>query len=91
LTNRKKGISLGSFEKFLVNSKAFGVKRIRTYKSNIILVTGKGAKLCVDPGGNGATMNAGGEGGPGPPGKGEGEQLVASSGGGQMFIGCQKT
>jgi hypothetical protein len=37
LTNRKKGISLGSFEKLLVNSKAFGVMRIRTYKFNIIL------------------------------------------------------
>jgi hypothetical protein len=45
----------------------------------------------MDPGRNGATMNAGGEGGPGPPGRGEDKQLVPSSGDGQKFIGCQKT
>jgi hypothetical protein len=37
LTNRKKGISLGSFEKLLVNSNAFGVKQIRTYKFDVII------------------------------------------------------
>jgi hypothetical protein len=36
----------------------------------------------MDPGGNGATMNAGGERGPGPPGKGEDKQLVPNSGDG---------
>jgi hypothetical protein len=30
-------------------------------------VTGKGKKECVDPEGNGVTMNEGAEGGPGPP------------------------
>jgi hypothetical protein len=34
----------------------------------------------VYPGGNGVTMNVGGEGGPGPPGGREDEQLVSSSG-----------
>ncbi len=34
----------------------------------ILSVTDKETRVCVDPGGNGATMNAGGEGGPGPPG-----------------------
>jgi hypothetical protein len=33
-----------------------------------IIVTDIGTRVCVDPGGNGATMNVGGEGGPGPPG-----------------------
>jgi hypothetical protein len=28
-------------------------------------------RVCVDPGGNGATMNVGGEGGPSPPGREE--------------------
>jgi hypothetical protein len=31
-------------------------------------VTDKGKKMCVDPEGNGVTMNEGAEGGPGPPG-----------------------
>jgi hypothetical protein len=31
-------------------------------------VTDIGTRVCVDPGGNGATMNVGGEGGPGPTG-----------------------
>ncbi len=34
----------------------------------------------MDPGGNEATINVGGEWGPGPPGEGEDEQLVPSSG-----------
>jgi hypothetical protein len=33
----------------------------------------------MDPEGNGAIMNVGGEGGPGPPGGGEDEQLVTGS------------
>jgi hypothetical protein len=33
LSNKKKGISLGGFEKLLVNSKTFGVKRIRLSNS----------------------------------------------------------
>ncbi len=45
----------------------------------------------MDPGGNGATMNTGGEGGPSPPGWGEDKQLVPNSGDGLTFIGCQKT
>jgi hypothetical protein len=45
----------------------------------------------VDPGGNEATINVGGEWGPGPPGEGEDEQLVPSSGDGETFIGWQKT
>jgi stress response protein SCP2 len=31
-------------------------------------VTDKGMRVCVDPEGNGVTMNEGAEGGPGPPG-----------------------
>jgi hypothetical protein len=31
-------------------------------------VTDKGKKMCVDPEGNGVTMNEGAEGGPSPPG-----------------------
>jgi hypothetical protein len=45
-------------------------------------VTDKRTRVCMDPGGNGATMNAGGERGPGPPGKGEDKQLVPNSGDG---------
>jgi hypothetical protein len=33
-------------------------------------VTDKETRVCADPGGNGATMNERGEGGPGPPGRG---------------------
>jgi hypothetical protein len=33
-----------------------------------ITVTDKEKRECVDPGGNGVTMNKGAEGGPGPPG-----------------------
>ncbi len=40
----------------------------------------KETRVCVDPGGNGATINAGGEGGPSPPGRGEDKQLVSNSG-----------
>ncbi len=49
-------------------------------KSPIVLVTDKEMRVCVDPGGNGATMNERGEGGPGPPGRGEDKQLVSNSG-----------
>jgi hypothetical protein len=41
-----------------------------------------GTKMCVDPGGNGAIMNAGGGGGgggPGPPGGGRSEQLIPAA------------
>jgi hypothetical protein len=38
------------------------------YANNItIIVTDKGEKECVDPEGNGVTMNEGAEGGPCPP------------------------
>jgi hypothetical protein len=37
---------------------------------NFISVTDKKMRVCVDPEGNGANMNEGGEGGPGPPGRG---------------------
>jgi hypothetical protein len=36
-TNRMRGIALSCLQKSFVNSKAFGVKRLRTYESNIIL------------------------------------------------------
>ncbi len=39
-------------------------------------------KMCVDPGGNVALLNVGGEGGPGPPGRGRSEHLVPDSGDG---------
>ncbi len=45
-------------------------------------VTDKGTRVCVDPGGNGAIMNAGGERETGPPGRGEDKQLVPNSGDG---------
>jgi hypothetical protein len=38
----------------------------------VVFVTDKGTGMCVDPGGNEATMNVGEGGGPGPPGGGEG-------------------
>jgi hypothetical protein len=36
--------------------------------------------MCMDPGGNGVTMNAGGDGGSSLPGRGEDKQLVFNSG-----------
>ncbi len=48
----------------------------------ILSVTDKETRVWVDPGGNGATMNAEGEGGPGPPGGREDEQLVPGNGDG---------
>jgi hypothetical protein len=51
-------------------------------KREKVRVMDKGKRVCVDPGGNGATMNAGGEGGPGTPGRGEDKQLVPNSGDG---------
>ncbi len=45
-------------------------------------VTDIGARVCVDPEGNGAIMNVGGEGGLGLPGVGRDEQLVPGSGDG---------
>ncbi len=42
----------------------------------------KGTKMCVDPGGNGAILNAGGEAGLSPPGGKGSEQLASDSGGG---------
>ncbi len=39
-------------------------------------------KMCVDPGENGAILDAGGGGGPGPPDGGGSEQLVPDSRGG---------
>jgi hypothetical protein len=36
---------------------------------------------CVDPGENGAILDAGGVEGPGPPGRGKNEQLASDSGG----------
>ncbi len=47
-----------------------------------IPVTDIGTRVCVDPGGNGAIINVGGEEGPGPPGGGRDEQLVTGSGDG---------
>jgi hypothetical protein len=41
-----------------------------------------GTKMCMDPGGNGAILNVGGEGGPGLPGEGRSEQLVPDNGDG---------
>jgi hypothetical protein len=42
-----------------------------TYRNiHIGIVTDKEKRVCVDPEGNGAIMNEGGEGGPGPPGRG---------------------
>jgi hypothetical protein len=38
--------------------------------------------MCMDPRVNGAILNVGGEGGPGPPGRGRSEQLVPDSGDG---------
>ncbi len=38
------------------------------FASLFVPVTDKGMGVCVDPGGNGVTMNKGAEGGPSPPG-----------------------
>jgi hypothetical protein len=35
---------------------------------DVVSETDNGQKVCVDPEGNGVTMNEGAEGGPGPPG-----------------------
>ncbi len=48
----------------------------------MVSVTDIGTGVRVDPGGNGAIMNAEGEGGPGPPGRGRDEQLIPRSGDG---------
>ncbi len=42
-------------------------------------VMDKGTEICMDPGGNGAILNVGGEGGPGPPSEGRSEQLLPDS------------
>ncbi len=47
-----------------------------------IPVTYMGTRVCLDPRGNGAIMNVGGEGGLDPPGEGKDEQLVTGSGDG---------
>jgi hypothetical protein len=49
---------------------------------NQFYISDMGTRVCVDPGGNGAIMNVGGEGGPGPPGGGRDEQLLPGSGDG---------
>jgi hypothetical protein len=57
-------------------------------KLNVVLmtefvhVTDMGTMMCVAPGGIGAILNVGGEGGPGPPGGGRSEQLAPDSGDG---------
>ncbi len=50
-------------------------------------VTDNGTKMCVDPGGSGAILREGENGGPGPPGGEEDVQLASDSGGCQR---CQK-
>jgi hypothetical protein len=50
-----------------------------SHPSTVNNVTDMGTQMCLDPGGNGAIMNAGGEGGPGPPGGGRSEQLILGS------------
>jgi hypothetical protein len=45
-------------------------------------VTDKEMRVCMDPGGNGVTLNERGEGGSGPPGRGQDKQLVSNSGDG---------
>ncbi len=39
-------------------------------------------EVCINPGETGAILEAGGVGGPGPPGGGKGKQLASDSGGG---------
>ncbi len=54
---------------------------IHIIKSNPALcVTDSGTKECVDSGGNGAILNVGESGGPGPP-EGEGNGQLASDSG----------
>jgi hypothetical protein len=48
----------------------------------IVTVTDGVEGVCVDPGETGAILEAGGVGGPGPPGGGKGGQLASDSGGG---------
>jgi hypothetical protein len=52
----------------------------KNYRKNI--VTGIRTKMCVDPGGNRAILNVGGEGGPGLPGGGRSERLAPDGGDG---------
>ncbi len=54
-------------------------------------VTDIETKMCMDPEGNGAILNAGGEGGPGPPSGDRSKQLVPGSGDGYMLSRCWKT
>jgi hypothetical protein len=56
--------------------------RAKIIISTVLTVTDIGTRVCVDPGGKGAIMNVGGEGGPGPPGRGRDEQMVTGSGDG---------
>ncbi len=51
------------------------------YVFKIVLVTDGVQEVCVDPGEMGAILEAGGVGGPGPPGGGKGGQLASDSGG----------
>jgi hypothetical protein len=53
----------------------------------IINVTDKGKKECVNPEGNGVTMNEGAKGGPGPPSGEEDKQSVHSSRSGKTSMG----
>ncbi len=46
----------------------------------MILVTGGRERVCTDPGKKDATLGAGG---PGPPGRGEEQQLIPDIGGGE--------
>jgi hypothetical protein len=48
----------------------------------IFIVTDSEKEECVDPGENGAILDAGGVEGPGPPGWGKNGQLTSDSGGG---------
>jgi hypothetical protein len=51
--------------------------------SEVLIVTDIGTRVCVDPWGNGAIMNVGGEGGPSPPGGGrDGQLMIPGSGDG---------
>ncbi len=49
---------------------------------HIIIVTDGVEGVCMDPRETGAILEAGGVGGPGPPGGGKGGQLASDSGGG---------
>ncbi len=52
------------------------------FQQNIRTVTDGEREECLDPGENGAILDAGGCGGPGPPGGGNNGQLASDSGGG---------